>query len=95
MNLQDFIGKTVLDGNRRFALYRITSPEISVVDTRPDANGCYTHYAYATINGDPISTGILRFEDPALKEPFLAAYKAYCRTQDAYLEEYGYWLRRD
>lgn len=97
MELKDFIGKTVVSTvtDRRFRLREITSPEIKVVTLEPEASGYYGFYVFRTINGDPISTGRLKFEDPALTEPFRKAYDAYCRTEDAYWEEYGYWMRRD
>ena len=97
MELKSFIGQVVISSatGRRFVLKRITSPEIGVATVEPGPSGYTEYYTYRTINGDPISTGALRFEDPALTEPFLAAYKAYCRTEDAYWEEYDYWLHRD
>ncbi len=96
MELKDFIGKIVISSHnhRRFAIREITSPEIGVVAVEPNERGYHPHYVYRTINGDPISTGSLVFEDPSLTEPFIAAYKAYCRTEDAYWESYEYWMMR-
>ena len=97
MELKEFLNKVVIGAKskRRYVLYRITSPEIMIKTEQPDENGRYMFYTYSTINGDPISNGTLRFEDPSLTEPFKAAYDAYCRTQDARMEEYGYWMRKD
>lgn len=97
MEIKDFIGKVVVSvaTKRRFFICEITSPEIIVQTTEPDANGHHTRYCWKTINGDPITNGELVFEDSSLTEPFKAAYDAYCRTKDAYWEEYGYWMRRD
>ncbi len=97
VELKDFIGAIVIAPrtNKRFALREITSPEIGVVSETPGISGCPEHYVYRTINGDPFSTGALVFENPELTEPFKSAYKAYCRTEDAYWDSYGYWMHRD
>lgn len=97
MQLQDFVGKTVVNTvtSKRFSLYKITSPEIVVVTLEPDAQGHHTFYAFPTINGDPFATGRLVFENPSLAKPFRNIYDAYCHSQDAYWEDYGYWMRRD
>ena len=69
MDLKDFIGQVVLStvSKRRFRLMKITAPEIKVVSEKPGTSGYPEHYVYPTINGDPISTGKLMFENPALK----------------------------
>lgn len=36
--------------------------------------------------------GNLVFEDQSLTEPFKAAYNAYCHTEDARMENYGYYM---
>ncbi len=97
MGIKDFIGKVVIStgSKERFYLDEITSPKIRVVTTTPDNQGHYTYYCWKTINGDPFSNGYLVFEDAGLLEPFKAAYDAYCRTKDAFWEEYGYWMRMD
>ena len=97
MELKDFIGQTVIsrDTKRRFRIEEITAPEIGVVSEKPGTSGYPEHYVYRTINGDPISNGTLIFENPALKEPFIAAFEAYSHTKDARLENYFYWLMRD
>ncbi len=97
MELKDFIGKVVISTKtkRRFYLNKITASQIGVVTTTPDSNGHYTFYCRETINGDPFSNGNLMFEDASLLEPFKKVYGAYCRTEDAYWEEYGYWMRKD
>lgn len=96
MELKDFIGQVVISAatNRRFKVTRITAPEIKVASEKPGTSGYPAHYVYPTVNGDPISTGELVFENPALKEPFQAAFEAYCRTEDARWENYGYWMGR-
>ena len=97
MELKDFIGKVVICAatKQRFVLRRITSPCIEVTATENDARGYCASYSWPTINGDPISTGALIFEDASLTEPFKVAYSAHCHTRDAYYEEIGYWMRRD
>ena len=97
MDLKDFIGQVVLStvSKRRFRLMKITAPEIKVVSEKPGTSGYPEHYVYPTINGDPISTGRLMFENPALKEPFKTAFEAYCQTENARWENYGYWLHKD
>ena len=97
MELNDFIGKVVVsaESKRRFVLRKITSPYIEATTVQRDAQGNCASYRWGTINGDPISNGILIFEDAFLKEPFMAAYSAYCHTQAAYYEEMSYWMRKD
>lgn len=97
MELKDFIGQVVISAtsNRRYKIYRITAPEIGVVTETPGSSGYLEHYCFRTINGNPIATGVLVFENPALTEPFKAAFDAYERTEDAYWENFDYWMRRD
>ena len=97
MELKDFIGKVVICAatEQRFVLRRITSPCIEVTAVEKDARGYRASYSWPTINGDPISTGDLVFEDVSLTAPFKAAFSAHCHTRDAYYEEIGYWMRRD
>lgn len=96
MELKDFIGKTVIRtwNNKRFFITEITAPQISAQTVEPDEHGHYTCYCWETINGDPFTNGYLTFEDPSLTEPFKKAYDAYCSTEDAYWENYGYWMRK-
>lgn len=97
MEIKDFIGKIVIrtDNNQRYKLYEVTSPTIEIIDLKPKSNGVCTVYRYHTINGNPFETGQLKFEEDNLGAQFKTAYDAYCRTKDAYWEEYGYWLRRE
>lgn len=97
MELKDFIGQVVFwgDSGRRHLLKEITAPEICIVTEKPGSSGYLEHYVFRTINGDPFSNGTLIFENPALKEPFIEAFEAYSRTEDARCENYFYWLRRD
>ncbi len=97
MELKDFIGKVVFSPTtkRRYILRSITAPKIKAETEKPDMNGHHACYCWETINGDPISNGSLVFEDASLTEPFKTAYTAYCRTMDAYWENYGYWMRKD
>lgn len=97
MELKDFIGKVVVapHNGERFLIDEITAPEICVATVKLGSSGQPRHYAYETINGDPFSRGTLVFEDASLLEPFKAAYDAYCRTEDAYWETYGYYMRKD
>ena len=96
MELKDFIGKVVISASSktRYVLKEITAPEISVLTEKPDERGYRHCQCWETINGDPISNGYLLFEDRSLTEPFKAAYKAYCRTEDARWENYGYYMRK-
>ena len=97
MELKDFIGKIVIRASdkKRLFITEITSPKISAQTVEKGEFGYPACYSWDTINGDPITNGYLVFEDPSLTEPFKKAYDAYCRTQDAYWEEYGYWMRKD
>lgn len=97
MELKEFIGKVVFapTTGKRFLIDEITAPEICVATVAPGPYGQPLHYTYETINGDPFTKGTLIFEDAALLEPFKAAYNAYCRTEDAYWENYAYYLRRE
>jgi len=97
LEIKDFIGKVVIDSStgKRYVLSEITSPLLKVQVEQPDANGYRSGYCFPTINGDPISNGTLLFEDPTLTDPFKEAYNAYCRTEAAYYEEIGYWMRKD
>lgn len=89
--MKNFYGAVLIDPRtkKRFLLREVTSPAIYVTDEQTGHR-----YYLRTINGDPISNGRLFFEDPELTEQFKAAYAAYCRSEDAYWEEYGYWMRR-
>ena len=97
MELRDFLGKVVIntESKRKFVLRQITAPCIMASTVEKDARGKCASYCWATINGDPISNGILIFEDDSLTEQFIAAYNAYSNTQAAYFEEIGYWMRKD
>ena len=97
MEVQDFIGKVVIgaESKKRYVLRRITAPYIEATTLEKNAQGHCASYRWPTINGDPITTGALIFEDVSLTEPFKEAYEAYSHTQDAYWENYGYWMRRD
>lgn len=97
MELRGFIGKIAIapKTGERFLIDEITAPEICVATVEIGPYGYPRHYAFETINGDPFSRGTLVFEDISLLEPFKAAYKAYCRTEDAYWETYGYYMRKD
>ena len=97
MELKDFINKPVISthSGRRFVIHRVTAPKIEVMTAAPDRDGHYTFYSYPTINGDPISTGALVFEDKTLTAPFLASFDAHSRSEDGYWEEFDYWMRKD
>jgi hypothetical protein len=97
VELKDFIGKVVVGvpSNKRYILSKITAACIVAREEKGDAQGHCASYRWDTVNGDPISTGALVFEEAALKKPFQVAYEAYCRSQEGRWEEYGYWLRKD
>ena len=96
MELKEFIGKIVIRASdkKRLFITEITAPEIEAQTVLPEAHGYHSCYCWETINGDPITNGYLIFEDESLTEPFKKAYDAYCRTEDAYWENYGYWMRK-
>ncbi len=97
MQLQEFVGKVVISTatSRRYVLTQITVPYIVVTVEQADAQGNCASYRWDTVNGDPISSGALVFEEAALTKPFQVAYEAYCRSQEGRWEEYGYWMRKD
>ena len=97
MELKQFIGKIVISRSTkdRYRLHRITSPYIEVESELPNSSGYLSYYRFDCINGDPFSRGSLVFEDQSLTEPFKKAYKAHCLSTSGYLEDYGYWMRRD
>jgi hypothetical protein len=96
MKLKDFVGKIVIStqGKKRYILDEITAPEIKVRTEKPNERGYFSYYCWETINGDPISNGYLVFEDLSLTEPFKAAYRAHCNTEEARWENYGYYMRK-
>ena len=97
MQLQEFLGKVVISTatGRRYVLTQITAPYIVATVEQVDARGNRASYRWDTVNGDPISTGALVFEDLSLTLPFRKVYEAYCRSQEGRWEEYGYWMRKD
>lgn len=97
MKINDFIGRVVIDAKTgaRYILREITSPSISIVSEQPDGSGRLKRYTFNTINGDPVSKGVLIFADESLTDAFRTVYAEYCRTRNAYWEDYGYWMRRD
>jgi hypothetical protein len=96
MEIKDFIGKVVIErqSQKRYVLSEITSPYIAAKAEVSTSSG-RGNYIWGTINGDPFTNGVLKFEDSSLAEPFRVAYTAYCRSKDAYWEDYGYWMRKD
>ena len=97
MELREFVGKLVFSARtgEKFVITDITAPEIRVATVALGTYGYPRHYVYETMNGDPFSNGSLVFEDEHLLNPFKAAYAAYCRTEDAYWDNFGYYMRRD
>lgn len=97
LKLDDFVNKVVFlpRTGERFVIEKIAAPAIYVATVEPGTFGYPRHYVYETMNGDPISNGILVFEDASLTEPFIAAYNAYSHTRSAYYEEIEYWMRKD
>ena len=97
MELKEFIGKKVICTHTGMVLVlrEIASPYILAQREQPDEQGRRPYYSWNTVNGDPISTGSLVFEDPSLKVPFLQAYEAHCHSSNSYWEQVGYWMRRD
>ena len=94
MELKEFIGKVVIcrKTNRKYTIREITAPEFVVQDINKNAYGTYSTYCYENQNGDPVSRGLLDFEDASLKEPFIEAFAKYDATEDAKWERYSYWL---
>lgn len=97
MKINDFIGKIVINSKNgtRYRLCEIASSYISIVQDCVSEAKYPKRYVFETINGDPVSDGRLVFEDESLKEPFKIAFDNYCRSKDAYWEDYGYWFRKD
>lgn len=97
MNINDFIGVAVIDTStqRRCEIKKITSPYIQVQTKAPNSSGYPSTYRFKTVNGDPFTNNLLKFEDASLLGPFMKAYREYCHTEDAYYEEIGYWMRKD
>lgn len=97
IELTYFIGKVLIgaESKKRYVLRRITAPYIEVTTVEKDAQGNCASYRWLTINGDPVSSGLLIFEDASLTEQFKEVYEAYSHTKDAYWENYGYWMRKD
>ena len=97
MNIKDFLGKVVFSSKTktRYILTEITASYIVAKKENNNSSGHPSHYMWKTINGDPITNGTLVFEDSSFIEPFKKAYMDYCHSQDAYWEEYGYWMRMD
>lgn len=95
MEIKTFIGKVVVEAasKKRYVITEIASPYIAVREENRLNGG--RSFIFETINGDPISRGILVFEDSSLTLPFKSTYSAYCRSKDAYYEEIGYWMRKD
>ena len=97
MEIKEFIGKIVINAKtkERYILSKVTSPYIEVKTVKLNEYGCPSCYRFETINGDPFTNDVLVFEESALTEPFKKAYDEYSRSEDAYWEEYGYWMRKD
>ncbi|MBO5715449.1 MAG: hypothetical protein J6S23_03535 [Clostridia bacterium] len=97
MELSDFIGKIVISNNtkQRYIISKITSPYIEVKTEKTNSSGYPSTYRFETINGDPVSRGVLTFEDVSLNEQFIIAFKKHSQTKDAYCEDIGYWMKRD
>ena len=97
MEIKDFIGKIVINTKtkERYLLTEVTSPYIEVKTEKLNEYGCRSCYRFETINGDPFTDGVLVFENASLAEPFKKSYYEYCHSEDAYWEEYGYWMRKD
>ena len=97
MDFKAYIGKVVIStkSKKKFILTKVTAPKICVRTVEVGSSGYHSHYVWDTINGDPFSNNDLVFEDASLNEPFKKAYKAYSKTEDAYWENYAYWMRKD
>ena len=97
MEIKDFIGRVVIQPTtrRRFLLSEITSPYIRIKSELPGENGYHSYSILNIISTDPITDGRLIFENPALTEPFKAAFGRHLHSKDSYWEDYGYWMRKD
>ena len=95
MEVKDFVGKIVVSPStkKKYILTAITSPEIRAKTVELNSCGYPSHYVWKTINSDPFADGRLVFEDESLGKKFKEVYDQYCHSKDAYLEEYGYWMR--
>ena len=97
MEIKDFIGKDVIIEKTKTScvLTEITAPYIQVQTKAPNSSGYPSSYLFETVNGDPFTNNMLKFEDASLLEPFMKAYREYCHTKDAYYEVIDYWMRKD
>ena len=96
MDIKAFIGKDVIIEKTKNScvLTEITAPYIQVQTKAPNSLGYPLTYRFETVNGDPFTNNLLKFEDAGLLELFIKSYKEYCHTKDAYYEETGYRMRR-
>ena len=94
---EQYVGKVVINPTtkERYVLTEIAAPYVRARTEQLQSHGYHSHYIWETTNGDPISKGVLVFEDASLKEPFVTAYTAYSRTEDAAVERYFYWLMKE
>ena len=97
MELKEFVGKVVIGTktNTRYILTKIHAAYITVGSEKLNKYGTRDSYLFKTENGDPFSSGVLRFEDESLTELFKQAYQEYCRSEDARAEAYWHWLMVD
>ena len=98
MELKDFLGKVVIHAQtkRRYALDAVDGAFISVREEKASANGTYAHYRWRTgtlPDDHAIANGTLVFEDVALTQPFLRAYRSYCNGAGK-LDGYDYYMSK-
>ena len=97
MEIKDFIGKVVIGTNTktRYVLTKIHAAYITVGTVKLNAYGTRDCYLFKTENGDPFTSGSLRFEDESLTEVFKRVYQEYCNSEYGRAEAYLYWVRMD
>jgi len=97
LTLKDFVGQIVIkiSDQKRYIVTDITANEFKIRELTPDKNGHCGNWSFECISSNPIEDKFLKFEDPGLDCVFTEIYDAYCRTEDARWESYGYWLRKE
>ena len=84
MDIKAFIGTDVVIEKTKSScvLTEITAPYIQVQTKAPNSSGYPSTYRFETVNGDPFTNNLLKFEDSSLLELFIKAYKEYKERQE-------------
>ena len=92
--MNEFVGKVVVSTElkKRFVLTSITAVEMKARAENLNDRGFYDTYSWSTLHSDPISRGQLVFEDASLKEAFIKAFEAYCKSAEGRWERYEHFF---